>query len=99
MPVNFPSDPVLNDTYTYAGRTWKFNGKAWESVSANFGPTGPQGLSAYEVAVANGFTGTEPEWVAASINTIEGNSIRVTVAENAPTSPDTGDLWFWQVIS
>lgn len=27
------------------------------------GPAGPQGLSAYEVALANGFVGTEQEWL------------------------------------
>ena len=27
------------------------------------GPTGPEGDSAYEVAVANGFVGTEQEWL------------------------------------
>ena len=40
MAVNFPSSPSLNDTYTYAGRVWKWNGKAWESVSSNYGPSG-----------------------------------------------------------
>jgi hypothetical protein len=95
MPINFPNAPTLNETYFYGGRVWKWNGVAWESVSSSFGPTGPQGLSAYEVAVDNGFGGTEAEWVAASINTIEGNDIRVTVAETAPTGPETNDLWFW----
>lgn len=28
------------------------------------GPAGPGGPSAYQVAVANGFTGTEAEWLA-----------------------------------
>ena len=28
------------------------------------GPVGPAGASAYELAVANGFTGTEEEWLA-----------------------------------
>lgn len=28
------------------------------------GPVGPGGPSAYQVAVANGFTGTEAEWLA-----------------------------------
>lgn len=33
-------------------------------VSALRGEQGPPGPSAYEVAVANGFTGTEEEWLA-----------------------------------
>lgn len=41
----------------------------WNTISSVPGPkgekgdTGPQGLSAYEVAVANGFTGTESSWL------------------------------------
>lgn len=31
------------------------------------GPQGPQGLSAYEVAVENGFVGTEEEWLASLV--------------------------------
>jgi hypothetical protein len=46
MPVNFPSSPALNDTYTYAGRVWKWNGKAWESVSSAYGPSGVVSVTA-----------------------------------------------------
>jgi len=28
--INFPSSPVVNDTYTYNGRTWVWNGSGWE---------------------------------------------------------------------
>src|SRR5690606_17143136 len=31
------------------------------------GTPGPQGLSAYEVAVSNGYTGTESEWLASLV--------------------------------
>lgn len=31
------------------------------------GPQGPQGLSAYEVALENGFVGTEEEWLASLV--------------------------------
>jgi microcystin-dependent protein len=40
MAVDFPSSPTLNELYTYAGRVWKWNGKAWESVSSAYGPSG-----------------------------------------------------------
>lgn len=33
-------------------------------VPGGDGPAGPEGLSAYEVAVANGFVGTEAQWLA-----------------------------------
>ena len=30
MPLNFPSSPVLDQTYTSANRQWKWNGTAWD---------------------------------------------------------------------
>lgn len=93
MPINFPSDPELDELYQYAGRVWKWNGTAWESVSSAFGPIGPQGLSAYQVAVANGFVGTEEEWLDAQLNLVNG--VRITVSQTEPSNPDLGDLWFW----
>jgi len=30
MPINFPANPSLNDTYTYDSKTWKWNGEAWD---------------------------------------------------------------------
>jgi len=43
--MNFPSSPTLNQTYTFGGKTWKWNGKGWELVleSGPMGPTGPTG--------------------------------------------------------
>lgn len=47
MPINFPSSPVLNDTYSEGLRTWKFNGTAWnlDTSLLPVGPTGPTGPS------------------------------------------------------
>jgi hypothetical protein len=41
MPLNFPTSPVLNQLYTFNGKTWKWDGAGW--VSYNIGLTGPQG--------------------------------------------------------
>ena len=30
MPLNFPSSPVLNQTYTVSNKTWRWNGYAWD---------------------------------------------------------------------
>jgi hypothetical protein len=44
MPINFPDSPALNDTFTAGGRTWKWDGTVWQSVTAvAAGPTGPTG--------------------------------------------------------
>jgi len=34
MPINFPSSASVDDTYTYLGKTWKWNGTAWERSAA-----------------------------------------------------------------
>ena len=48
------------------------------------GKDGVNGKSAYEIAVANGFSGTEAEWAAQSINKIDKitvNGTEVSVAD------------------
>jgi hypothetical protein len=34
MPINFPSSPNTNDTYTSGGSTWIYNGTAWNVVGS-----------------------------------------------------------------
>lgn len=29
MPIDFPSAPTTNQTYTYSGKSWVYNGSAW----------------------------------------------------------------------
>lgn len=47
MPITLPASPTLNQTYTYSGSTYKWNGTVWnviESTTSNsIGPTGPTG--------------------------------------------------------
>jgi hypothetical protein len=31
MPLNFPSNPVTNQIYSFAGKTWRWNGEGWEN--------------------------------------------------------------------
>lgn len=53
MPLVFPSNPSLNQETTTGGRTYRWNGQAWELVGSGIaGPTGPTG-----VAGAAGVTG------------------------------------------
>lgn len=43
MPIDFPSSPVLNQTYSFAGSTWQWSGTAWNLQRTAPGPTGPTG--------------------------------------------------------
>jgi hypothetical protein len=49
--------------------------------------SGEDGRSAYEVAVDNGFVGTEAEW-------LESLSVNVVFSATEPTNPYEGMLWF-----
>lgn len=40
MPLSFPANPTLNQTYVYSGVTWTFNGNGWTK-----GSTGTSGSS------------------------------------------------------
>ena len=46
MPIDFPNSPSVNDVYTVDGRSWRWTGSVWESVTATVaGPTGPAGTN------------------------------------------------------
>ena len=60
MPIlNFPASPTLNQEHTSGDKTWYWNGFAWAikrgSITAK---------SAYDIAIENGFVGTEAQWIA-----------------------------------
>lgn len=63
MPLTFPSSPSLNQETTTGGRTYKWNGQAWELVGSGIaGPTGPTGSAgAAGAAGATGATGPTGE--------------------------------------
>lgn len=33
MPIDFPSGPALGQSYTFAGRTWTWDGSGWQRVA------------------------------------------------------------------
>ena len=48
MPINFPTSPALNDTYTFANKQWRFDGGGWvfQGTPGLTGPTGYNGEDA-----------------------------------------------------
>jgi len=58
MPLDFPTSPALNEIYTFGGRSWIWNGTAWDVYSSGvMGPTGPQGNTG--ATGATGATGSQ----------------------------------------
>lgn len=53
----------MSDIFNIDGHTWSFPNPKDGYSSGTGGSSGKDGLSAYEVAVANGFSGTEAEWL------------------------------------
>jgi hypothetical protein len=49
MPLDFPPSPSLNEIYTFGGRSWKWNGTAWDSYNPAAGDV---------VSSLNGTTGS-----------------------------------------
>jgi len=35
MPLDFPNSPVVNDTFSAAGKNWIYNGYAWTLVGVS----------------------------------------------------------------
>ena len=61
MPANFPSNPTTNQTYTFNGRQWRYNGAYWEldSLAVSTGATGATGIQGNIGPIgATGVTGT-----------------------------------------
>lgn len=62
---------------------------------------GAQGLSAYDIAVANGFVGTETEWLESlkSITTLVTSGFGENVEYNAETQTLTIDKYNWMDLA
>jgi|LakMenE18May11ns_1017448.scaffolds.fasta_scaffold9724079_1 hypothetical protein len=76
MPLDFPPSPSLNETYTYAGSVWIFNGSAWQlqfsgtvGNTGATGATGPQGNTG-----ATGATGPQGNTGATGATGPQGNT-------------------------
>lgn len=84
MPVDFPSSPSLNDSYTFNGRTWVYDGTAWRGPVAT---VAIDNAIANMVASINTQTGTSYTLVASDINKIvemnNGSANTLTVPPNS----------------
>ena len=56
MPLNFPTSPVLNELYTFNGKTWKWDGAGWITYNVAIVGSGG-GITVDYVRTLNSFTG------------------------------------------
>jgi hypothetical protein len=60
MPLNFPSNPGIGQTYGFSNRLWTWNGDAWDLTPREIpqGPQGTQGLQGLQGSGTQGLQGT-----------------------------------------
>ena len=96
MPINFPDIPYLNQTYTYSGRTWYWNGVSWKAVGTAQGVAGLQGNQGLQgVQGLLGFQGIQGIQ-GQSVQGIQGNqgpNAAIVFSTTPPLSPLIGDRW------
>ena len=103
MPANFPSSPTLNQTYSFSGFTWSWNGRYWQAVvvpeiQGATGPTGATGVTGATGLGATGATGpqgatgaTGPSGLGFSIAKSYA-SVAALTADTAPTGITGGQF-------
>jgi len=85
--VSFPVNPITNDVYTFGGRSWQWNGRAWQSVTTFPGYTGSAGANGYTGSM--GYTGSQ----GAGFTGSQGAGITIYELEaNLPVSANEGAL-------
>jgi integrin beta 8 len=55
--IDFPNSPTTGTSFSAGGKTWTYNGSVWVLNPRTASKT------AYDIAVDNGFTGTEAAWL------------------------------------
>jgi hypothetical protein len=103
MPLDFPPSPSLNEIYTFGGRSWIWNGTAWDVYSSGVtGPAGPQGNTGATGSQGpqgtTGATGPVGNYVISirgltgAVGITNGSGIGLSVSGNTLTVSNTGVL-------
>ena len=77
MPIDFPSSPTTNQTYTYGNRSWKYNGSGWIS----------NGVTGVNASVLTFLTTPTSANLAAAISDETGSGAAVFGTSPAITTP------------
>ena len=100
MSINFPNSPAPNEIYTFGGRSWQWNGTAWDIYSTVSGTvvTTLNGLSGGVTLAAGSNITLSPVGntitIASSGGGGGGTGNNFTESTSAPTPLFAGDRWF-----
>lgn len=110
MAYNFPSNPTLNQVYSYGGRTFKWNGVQWVAVVAPTSSTAPVFVSTSapsnpivgdlwfntvdSTLYVRAATPSGAFWVESYPGTAPAINPPVAVSSTPPASSSEGDLWY-----
>ena len=102
MPINFPDNPTIGQTYTQNGRSWTYNGRIWSSGL----PASAANISVYDEGnlVTNAVSGIDFRGAGINANLVTGNvEVTVTatgsgtggaeVSDSTPITTTEGALW------
>lgn len=79
MPLNFPSNPEVDDTYTSAGTTWTFNGTAWNVSSGGGGGGGGEAnQNAFSNVAVAGQNTVSADTTTDTLTLVAGTNITIT---------------------
>jgi hypothetical protein len=74
MPIDFPSGPTTGQVYSYLGKSWIYNGSAWDGVEPSLAPNTfaiqlNEQLISTDYTIASGYNGVSagPVTIAAGI--------------------------------
>ena len=94
--IPFPSSPTLNQQFSYLGRTWLWNGLAWQALGTaqgNQGTQGPLGYGLQGYSGVQGFQGLLGIQGLQGTQGLQGPNAALSFGTTPPSNPNIGDRW------
>ena len=102
MALNFPSNPSIDDTYTYNGKTWKWDGSVWLPQSSlgytksTFTATASQ--TTFEVVYTVGYVEVYLNGAKLSVDDYTASNGTSIVLDTGASLNDVVEIIAWQVV-
>jgi hypothetical protein len=102
MALNFPNSPSINDTYTYSGKTWKWDGSVWLPQSSlgytknTFTATASQ--TTFEVTYTVGYVEVYLNGAKLSVDDYTATNGTSVVLSVGAVDGDLVEIISWQVV-